>query len=119
MLLASELTYAGQGYCVALARFETTADAGILCTYLDRYFPQVDLYYDQHWAMGALLYLDQRLNSDHASRFLTPGGLWQRSAMRARDPADERRRIDGVCAFASACMGETPDGPGDGLGGPA
>jgi len=29
-LLSSELTYAGQGYCLALARFATTADAELL-----------------------------------------------------------------------------------------
>src|SRR5262249_60536331 len=49
MLLDSELVYAGQGYCLALARFETGADADILCAYLDRYLPQLDRHYDQHW----------------------------------------------------------------------
>jgi hypothetical protein len=81
MLLDSELVYAGQGYCLALARFGTDADADTLCAYLDKYLPQLDRFYDQHWAMGALLYLDERLGSKHASRFLTQGGLWDKSPM--------------------------------------
>jgi hypothetical protein len=39
LLLGSELVYAGQGYCLALARFETATHADILCAYLDKYLP--------------------------------------------------------------------------------
>lgn len=53
LLLASELTYAGQGYCLALARFAATADAELLAAYLDSYLPQSGKRYDQPWALGA------------------------------------------------------------------
>jgi hypothetical protein len=53
LLLASEMGYAGQGYCLALARFATPGDASLLASYLDTYLLQVDNRYDQDWAMGA------------------------------------------------------------------
>ncbi|WP_221937985.1 DUF6000 family protein [Nocardia otitidiscaviarum] len=34
LLLADELVHAGWGYCLALARFGTPADADVLVTYL-------------------------------------------------------------------------------------
>lgn len=120
LLLGSELVYAGQGYCLALARFGTAADAAILSSYLDKYLPKTDCFYDQHWAIGALLYLDSRLGSSRASRFLEPGGLWDKSATRGQDPAEWHSHIDSLCAFASHCMcmsashenAEFPDRPG-------
>ena len=39
LLLASEMGYAGQGYCLALARFATPDDASLLASYLDTYLP--------------------------------------------------------------------------------
>ncbi|MFG1945769.1 DUF6000 family protein [Nonomuraea sp. NPDC048826] len=103
-LLDSEFVYAGAGYCFALARFGEAEDAAILAGYLDRYLPQVDCDYDQTSAIGALLYLDERHGTDRAARFLVPGGLWQWSVMRDKDPADEKRYMDELCAFADACM---------------
>jgi hypothetical protein len=116
MLLDSEVVYAGQGYCLALARFETSADAGILCAYLDKYLPQLDCYCDQHWAIGALLHLDERLGSKHADRFLAPGGLWGKSATSQDDLAEQHRRLARLCAFADDCMrafGDQRDPPGN------
>jgi len=69
LLLESQLVYAGRGYCLALARFETAADADLLCAYLDRYLPRTDLEYDQHWAIGALF------TSTSASAATTPTGF--------------------------------------------
>lgn len=46
MLLASELVYAGQGYCFALARLGAEQDAEILTAYLDHYLPRDDCQYD-------------------------------------------------------------------------
>ncbi|MEU1789466.1 DUF6000 family protein [Streptomyces sparsogenes] len=105
LLLASEGPYAGQAYCVALATFGTAADADLLGAYLDRYLPRPDLYYDQTAALGALLLLDARLGADHATRFLAPGGLWQRwidgPPSKDRVPADSCREFIGrLCAFA-------------------
>lgn len=47
LLLASEVSYAGQGYCFALARLGTTADAEVLAAYLNEYLPQPDKRYDR------------------------------------------------------------------------
>jgi hypothetical protein len=116
MLLDSELVYAGQGYCLALSRFETSADADILCAYLDKYLPQLDRNYDQSWAIGALLHLDERLGSNRADRFLTPGGLWEKSAASRYDPAERHRYLTRLCAFADDCMragGPQRDTPGN------
>jgi hypothetical protein len=105
-LLDSGVMFAGQGYCLALARFEGNADADILCAYLDKYLPQLDRHYDQHWAIGALLHLDERLGSNRANRFLTPGGLWDKSATSRHDPAEWHRHITRLCTFADECVGD-------------
>jgi len=108
LLLDSELTYAGQGYCFALTRFAQPDDADILTTYLDRYLPRTDCHYDQDWAIGALLHLDQKLGTDHAQRFLTPEGLWSQSAFAERDPLACQRTTEQLCAFADRLMGTNP-----------
>jgi hypothetical protein len=108
MLLDSELVYAGQGYCLALARFETAAGADILRAYLDKYLPH-DRAYDQNWAIGALLYLDERLGCNRADRFLAPGGLRKNPATSRNDPAEPYRFIVRLRAFADECM--RVDGP--------
>jgi hypothetical protein len=100
LLLASELTYAGQGYCLALARFATTADAELLAACL----AQPDRRYDQPWALGALLYLDERLSTSRAARFLSdsePGQQWSNSAM---TPAELRGMIRQLCSAAEEAM---------------
>ncbi|MEU4162968.1 DUF6000 family protein [Actinoplanes sp. NPDC026670] len=76
LLLESRLCFSGQGYCVALAAFGTQRDAELLTGYLDHYLPQVELRYDQDWALGALLHLDSSLGTHHADRYLAPDGLW-------------------------------------------
>jgi hypothetical protein len=104
LLLASEVTYAGQGYCLALARFATAADAELLAAYLDAYLPQPDKRYDQHWALGALLHLDEQLKSDRAARFLTDGGLWQQWSRAEKTPAELRDLIRQLCSAADEAM---------------
>ncbi|MFF2194186.1 DUF6000 family protein [Streptomyces sp. NPDC058157] len=110
LLLDSETCYAGAGYCFALARFGTDADAGILAAYLDRYLPRTDLVYDQPEALGALLRLDARLGGDRAARFTGTDGLWERW-VRARsypvdhpyaNPGELRRWMDRECDFVDA-----------------
>jgi hypothetical protein len=66
--------------------------------------PLVDCYYDQHWAMGALLGLDDRLGTRHADGFLAPGGLWEQSVMRRLDPYERQAHISRLCAFADEGM---------------
>ncbi|WP_459648548.1 DUF6000 family protein [Kitasatospora sp. Ki12] len=107
LLLASEGPYAGAAYCVTLATFGEGADAESLCRYLDHYLPRLDLHYDQGFALGALLHLDAVLGTEHASRYLAEGGLWQQwadvPARREWDPQDIRRFVDRLCSFAGEC----------------
>lgn len=105
LLLASEGPYAGQAYCVALATFGTSADAGLLAAYLDRYLARFDLDYDQGPAIGALLLIDTELSADNAARFLTPGGPWQQwsdgpAGRGCGSPESYRDFIEQLCAFA-------------------
>ncbi|MER7506223.1 DUF6000 family protein [Nonomuraea pusilla] len=104
LLLDSDLVYAGDAYCFALARFGEDQDVEILTAYLERYLPRLDCSYDQNSAIGALLHLDERGGTGHAARFLVPGGLWERSAMHEIDPYEEKQYMDERCAFADACM---------------
>jgi Family of unknown function (DUF6000) len=104
LLLASDSPYAGQGYCLALARFATSADAELLASYLDAYMPQPDKRYDQHWALGALLYLDEQLAADRAGRFLTDGGLWQQWSRSEKTPDELRELIRQLCSAADEAM---------------
>lgn len=104
LLLASEVTYAGQGYCLALARFATAADGELLTAYLDAYLQQPDKRYDQHWALGALLHVDEQLGTDRAARFLTDGGLWQQWSRTEKTPAELRELIRQLCSAADEAM---------------
>lgn len=104
LLLESELVYAGQGYCFALARFGEERDAEILTAYLDRWLPERSCSYNQDDAMGALLYLDELHSAERAARFLGPGGLWERSAMAGMDPVGRKDYIGLICDFAGSCM---------------
>ncbi|MCX4764725.1 DUF6000 family protein [Streptomyces sp. NBC_01275] len=109
LLLASEFCFSGGGYCFALARFGTHADAEILASYLDRYLPRPDLRYDQPAALGALLRLDAHLGTHHADRFTQPDGLWDQwvnALVHLRDDpaytvAEQRRWTDLHCDFTN------------------
>lgn len=104
LLLASELTYAGQGYCFALARFATAADADLLAAYLNRYLPQLDKAYDQRWALGALLHIGQQLGTDYAARFTVVGGLWEQRDWLGETPTRLHGRISELCTMAGKFM---------------
>ncbi|WKX74011.1 DUF6000 family protein [Streptomyces sp. XD-27] len=107
LLLASRLCYSGQGYCFALARFATAEDAEHLVAYLDRYLRRADCQYDQRWAISALLHIDSRNGSQHADRFLAPGGLWEQWSAAQYAPVSTSRFIDDLCTIAEQCMGTT------------
>ncbi|WP_405387215.1 DUF6000 family protein [Streptomyces sp. NBC_01102] len=101
LLLASELTYAGQGCCIALALLGTTEDAALLTTYLDRYLRRPECRYDQEWALGALLHLDGALGATHAAGFLEPDGLWSQWANDRNTPPERLRQYIGeMCVLA-------------------
>jgi O-acetyl-ADP-ribose deacetylase (regulator of RNase III) len=65
LLLESEVCYAGQGYCFALARFGTPTAARALERYLTRWLPRTDCDYDQEWAMAALATIDETRAESH------------------------------------------------------
>jgi len=77
LLVPSVTCYAGQGYCFALASFATDESAGYLCRYLDEYLPQIDKFYDQLWAMSALVWIDKIKATDYSLKYLEPNGLWE------------------------------------------
>lgn len=58
-LVKSEVVYAGDGYCLALATFGTDKSKEYLKKYLDYYLERKDLWYDQNDAICALEYLDK------------------------------------------------------------
>lgn len=107
LLLAGGGPYAGAAYCVTLATFGESADADLLCSYLDRYLLRPDLAYDQNTALGTLLHLDAALGTERASHYLAAGGLWQQwseaTPRPARDPQGFRQFVDQLCSFACEC----------------
>jgi hypothetical protein len=70
LLLKSEVSYAGKGYCLALVTFNTDISSDYLKRYLDYYLQQKDLYFDQAEAMSALAYLDKENQTNHVSNYL-------------------------------------------------
>jgi hypothetical protein len=58
LLLASELGYSGQGYCVALGLIGDEKSRMYLRDYLRKYLPLNGRWYDQLWAIGALAKLE-------------------------------------------------------------
>ncbi|WP_425395919.1 DUF6000 family protein [Aeoliella sp.] len=76
VLLASRSCYQGQSHAFAMACFADDASIDYLKQYLNTYLRQIDCYYDQDWAMPALMWIDGRRGTNHAEEFLAPGGLW-------------------------------------------
>ncbi|MER5276296.1 DUF6000 family protein [Streptomyces sp. NPDC002809] len=112
LLLTSQFCFAGQGHCFALARFGTDEDAEYLAVYLDRYLRRPDCEYDQHWAISALLHIDSLTGSEHATRFLVPGGLWDQWVEALPRPSSPSRFMDGLCGFAADSEADGGTGSG-------
>jgi hypothetical protein len=70
LLLRSDVCYAGRGYCVALAQFNTSESIDFLLEYLGYYLTRSDLWYDQADAMAAIAYLDGRNGSGHLASMM-------------------------------------------------
>lgn len=66
-LLKSEVCYAGGGYCLALACFNTDKSIEYLKRYLDYYLTRNDLWFDQSDALSALYYLDKE-SAEHYTK---------------------------------------------------
>ena len=98
LLLESEVTYAGQGYCFALARFGTPEAALALDRYLERWLPQVECAYDQDWALAALFSIDEGRARKHLGAWAAFGDRWRMDGAGELDKA--RARLAAVIAFA-------------------
>lgn len=77
LLLASPTCYAGQMHFFAMARFKNKKSHSYLVQYLDKYLPIDSRQYDQLWAIGALKWLDERLNKSESERFMRSPKNWQ------------------------------------------
>jgi len=99
LLVASDRVYAGQGFSIALASIGGNAAAARLSEYLKTWLPQTDCRFDQHWAMAALVCLDARSQTDHASPFLGPVGAWERWS---RDPDELTEQVEYVQRLLTA-----------------
>ncbi|MEM1070486.1 MAG: DUF6000 family protein [Planctomycetota bacterium] len=75
-LLESKTCYAGQSHAFAMACFADDASVEYLTRYLNTYLRRTDCYYDQDWAMPALMWIDDVQETHHADEFLAPDGLW-------------------------------------------
>jgi len=69
LLLRSDVCYAGNVYCVALAQLNTPTAVDFLQQYLRYYLTRHDLWFDQAEALAALRYLDEVNGTAHARAF--------------------------------------------------
>jgi hypothetical protein len=76
LLLASRTCYAGQSHAFAMACYADEFSAKCLVDYLDTYLRKLECYYDQNWAMPALMWIDSELGTTYSERFLSVDGLW-------------------------------------------
>ncbi len=68
-LLKSQVCYAGNGYCLALAAIDSHKSVEYLEKYLDYYLRRKDLHFDQISAFAALSWLGKRHAKDYLSQF--------------------------------------------------
>jgi len=69
-LLKSQVCYAGTGYCLTLASFNTKNGIEYLKKYLDYYLTQKHLHFDQRDAMSALKWTDQLNGTNEMEKYL-------------------------------------------------
>ncbi|WP_050810839.1 DUF6000 family protein [Croceivirga radicis] len=69
-LLKSQVCYAGTGYCLTLASFNTKNGIEYLKIYLDYYLTQKHLHFDQRDAMSALKWTDQLNGTNEMEKYL-------------------------------------------------
>ena len=75
-LLKSEVCYAGGGYCLALASFNTEKGIEYLKEYLEYYLTRKDLHFDQRIAMSALSWIDKKNGTNEMDSFLPKYQDW-------------------------------------------
>lgn len=70
LLLRSDVCFAGSGYCLAMARLNTSRSLDYLQRYLDHYLRYPDLHFDQGDAIAAVAYIDRLNGTDVISDFI-------------------------------------------------
>ncbi|MEP4077935.1 DUF6000 family protein [Haloferula sp.] len=76
-LIKSEACFAGQSHAFAMACFADQESAAFLERYLEEFLRRKDCYYDQGWAMPALMWIDEECGTNRTESFLAAGGLWE------------------------------------------
>ncbi|WP_267242830.1 DUF6000 family protein [Streptomyces sp. PR69] len=108
LLLQQEGSNQLKGYCFALTRFGSPADAEAISSYLDKSLRLQTRNHAETWALGGLLYLDAQLESSYADRFLATNA-WP--SWSSQEP-DEYRLIQTLCNFANT-YGSRSEQPGN------
>jgi hypothetical protein len=70
LLLRSDVVYAGDGYALALATFNSQQAIEFLNKYLSHYLDRTDLVFNQGEVMSAMIYLDKVNNTNLADKYL-------------------------------------------------
>ncbi|WP_405604130.1 DUF6000 family protein [Polaribacter sp. Asnod1-A03] len=78
-LLKSQVCYAGEGYCFALASFNTENSIGFLKKYLDYYLTRKDLQFEQSGALLALNWTDKQNGTNDVEKYLPIYKEWNSS----------------------------------------
>ena len=105
LLIESQMTYAGQGYCVALGLIGDDRCRSHLQSYLSVYLPLRGRIYDQLWAIGALVHIDEKLSE----QFLAPE-LWTSDGS-GLDPVKGIRQFRELVAYLAhhGMVSSSPD----------
>lgn len=80
-VLKSKLCYAGKGYAMALASFNTSKSIEYLKRYLDYYLTREDLTFDQDSVLSALKWIDKKGNANHAEKYIPLFKKWSKNKM--------------------------------------
>jgi hypothetical protein len=97
LLLASEMVYAGEGYCMALGLIRSQECADLLRSYLKTYLPLNGRVYNQHWAIGALAYIEGCPPVEYLGQELWRDGEY------AMDPADGIESFGEIVSYLGQC----------------
>ncbi|MBW2962616.1 DUF6000 family protein [Mesonia aestuariivivens] len=75
-LVKSQVCYAGNGYCLALATFNTQSGIEYLKQYLEYYLTRKDLHFDQTGVMCALKWTDEQNGTNEMENYLQLYNEW-------------------------------------------
>ena len=100
LLLRSDVCFAGTGYCLALARFNSPKSAWYLSKYLTYYLTKPELHFDQGEAIGALAHLDKANGTSQLETFSEQWKLFES----ASETYDQQKHIDRFAEQYSAVV---------------